>query len=867
MSTLMKPKMAIRYVRLLSKYQAGYNAEGDLLEIYESIQNKEGSTKANRWLFKQGMDMLPHYLVFQFRGLIDNFRNTLKMMHRNFKRQPGYNFINITGLAFGLASCIFILLFVLHETSYDKYHEHADHVYRVGLEVGTGSGSIKYAMNVPPASSVLKDRYPQVATAARVFYWYSTRVVKKNDQIFTENGFTFADSDIFKILTYHFIEGNPETALEEPGSLILPKRLVDKYFPDESALGKILLIDDRDMRITGVIEDAVQNTHLPFDIFVSMKDLRNPPWLEDWTWPGMYTYVKLMPNVDAAGLSLQIENLADPFIKGNPRAEGKTYTFSLQSIKDIYLNSDFTYEVNTGNPSILWIFTAIGLFILAIACFNYINLTTAQSANRAREVGLRKTMGASRRLLIGQFLGESLLMTMAASGCALSIVIFGLGYFSDLTGIHDALSLLLRYDMIMIFLGFIFGIGIISGIYPALLLSSYKPATIVKGKSLRGFKGILLRRVLVILQFSITIILLIGTFIIRRQVNFMKQKNPGLVTENRLILPVRGQAPMAENFESIKAAFLTHPSIKSATVSGSVPGQGMGSLRTSLLGDDDAMALMTFYSFVDADFISSYEIEVLAGRGFNMSVITDASEACLINESAVRAFGWTSPHDAIGRRLRTGLNDLEKQIIGVVGDYHYRSLHYQIEPLVLEIEPTIFGNITLVLSPDYSEDTIHFIEQTWKDLFPGRPLEHYFLSDSIQQLYVLDSNRLDLFNIFTMLGILISGMGLLGLASFMAVQRTKEIGIRKVMGATSHGIILLLAKDYLKWICISNVIAWPLVYWAAKQWLTTFAYRAPIRIDIFFLASIMTLLLASLAVVFHTTRAAMVNPTDSLKYE
>ncbi len=794
-------------------------------------------------------------------------KNYLKVAWRNIKKHKGYSFINIAGLAIGMACFIVILLYVLNECSYDTYHQDVDRIFRVALEIDSNSGSTKYAMNVPPVGPALQEDFPQVEYAARVFYYHSKRIVKHGDKIFYEDGFVYADQDIFNILTIPFIHGNPENSLSQPQSLVIPERLAAKYFGNDEPIGKTLNVNDRDYVISGVIADSPQNTTMPFDIFLSMQDLRNPPWMTDWTWPGMYTYIKLTANVDANAFDNQIRHFADNYLEGDIRAEGKTYQQFLQPITDIYLSSNLEYDLVASNPVYLYIFSAVGIIVLLVACLNFMNLTTARAANRAKEVGMRKVVGAEQTQLIKQFFGESLLMTVAAFVAALVIVELASSFVHNLTGIELQLSKLFQPSVFSGMCFLVLFVGFTAGSYPAFVLSAYRPILVIKGILSAGSTGSVMRKIMVVGQFAISIILIVCTIIVFHQVDYMKNKDLGLNKDQKLIIPVRGRVTMADNYKSIKNEFMKNPAVTGAAISSNVPGQGAGSLNTSLIGEDDPKSQMMYYNFCDSDFIPEFNIELISGRNFIRENRNDIFEACIINEAAVKAFGWTSAAEAIGKQIETGLRNAKKEIIGVVNDFHYRSVQYSVEPLIIEYDPTMFGHISLSVNIENFDATIKSVERNWQELFPGKPFEYFFMDDFFNQMYKSEEQMGKLFTLLTMMGIFIACLGLFGLASFMSELRTKEIGIRKVLGASVTEVVFLFSKEFTVWVLVANIIAWPIAYFAMHKWLQSFAHQVNLEMWMFAVSALIALFIALLTVSYQSIKAATANPIKALKYE
>jgi len=855
------------FLRFIPRQDREYVLTG-VEEVYRTLDAERGWMRARVWLWLQLLRSLPSFVHQAIHGGLALFKNYFKVALRNIRRHKGYAFVNITGLAVGMACTLFILLYVLHEWSFDKYHRDVDRVFRLGLTITTGSGSKQYAVSSPPAGPALKQTFPQVEYAARVLYFENTRLVRRGDVLFYEEGFVHADQDIFNVLTIPFLLGDPETSLDRPFTVVIPERLASKFYGDENPLGQTLMIEDRDYQVTGVVPDAPKNSHFPFDTFVSMDDLRNPPWMKDWTWPGMYTYVKLSPHVDAQAFRSQIAHFADAYIQRDAVAEGTSYEHFLQPITDIHLHSRLEYEIgDLGSGLYVAVFSGVGLFVLLIACMNFMNLTTARSAGRAREVAMRKTIGAERKQLIGQFLGETLIFAMLALVVAVMIVVLTKPLFTELAGIDIPLIDLVQPNVLLGIVSIVLIVGLAAGVYPAFVLSGFRPICVLKGLYRYGASEGVLRKILVVGQFSISIILMVGTLIMARQIGYMKTHDLGFDKEQKLVLPVRGRAPLMASYESVKDEFLKNPAISGAVASGSVPGGYSGKLRTRLVGQQNQVDRMMFYAFSDADFIPAFGLKMTAGRTFSKDRETDASGSCIINEAAVRAFGWHSIDEAIGQRLETGLRGMQKEIIGVVEDYHYRGLQYAVEPLVMEIDPAMFHHIGLTVGTENLGKTLRFIEEKWHELFPEKPFEYFFLDAYFARQYESETRIGRLFGTFTTMGLFIACLGLLGLASFVAEQRTKEIGIRKVLGASVPSVVFLFTKEFTRWVVLANGIAWPVAYLFMHRWLQNFAYRMPLGLEPFLLAGLSALVIALGTISFQSIKTALTDPVKSLRTE
>ena len=794
-------------------------------------------------------------------------KNYWKIALRNFQRHKGYSFINIAGFAIGMACCLIILIYVRHELSYDRYHKDVERIYRIAIDIRHQTANRVFALISPTVAPALKADYPQVEYAARAMPT-SSRLVKKEERLYYEDRFMYADQELFDIFTIPFIQGNPQEALIRPQTLVISERMAQKYFGNSYPIGETLEINQREYEITGVVADSPENTHMKYDLIASLETLKDWSEMTNWYSTMFYTYLKLQPNVNVEELSQKVSHIADKYVGERLSNRGTTYHYFLQPISSIHLHSHLRYEIEpSGNPVYVYIFSFVGLFILLIACLNFMNLSTARAANRAKEVGLRKVVGAQRLQLIGQFLGESLLVALLSLGLALVIARFAIPLLSDLTGIPLSFDAFLNPVVLFSLIGGAIIVGLAAGLYPAFVLSAFRPAVTLKGALSSGSRGLALRTVLVVVQFAISVVLIIGTLTMYKQFNFMKNQYLGFEKEQKLILPLRGGINIQENYETTKDMFSKRSSIAGVTVSSSVPGRAVSNFNIKLVGEEDDKSQSMFHLHFDHDFIPDYGIEMAAGRAFQKGMSTDIRGAFLINEAAVKAFGWSSPEEALGKRLQTGWGGRVNPVIGVTKNFHYRGLQTEVEPLVMEFMPEAFDNITLSLDITNLKESFAFVEFQWKALFPGNPFESFFLDADFDRQYRADEQVGSIFGIFTFLGLSIACLGLLGLASFTAESRIKEIGIRKILGASIAGIVFMLSKQFTKWVLLANIIAWPVAYFAMHSWLQGFAYRVNIGILTFVLSAVMALLIALLTVGYQTIRAAVANPADTLRYE
>jgi putative ABC transport system permease protein len=793
------------------------------------------------------------------------FKNYLKIALRNMRRHKVYSFINISGLAVSIACCLMILMYIRFEMSYDNYHKDADRLYRLGIDIDTPAFKRTFAPISYFEAAYLKENFPQVEAVAR-FRRLDNVLVRKQEAVFYEDSFIRADNDIFDVLTFPFIQGDPEKALIRPGTLVISESVGHKYFGNENPMGQTIQVSGDEFIITGVIADPPKNTHLRFRFIASMVESEVPEWAKShWHLNVFYTYIKFHPDIDVQELLPKIEDGANT---QKDIKEGDKYTYFLQPLKDIHLYSHVSGELEPpGNPAYLLIFGVIAGFILIIASINFINLSTARAAARTKEVGMRKIVGAFRKQLIIQFLGESLLTTLLAVVLACLLVIVFRPFYSGLTGIPYSLNDLMQFDLLLALMGIVLFSGLIAGSYPAFFLSALRPIDILKGRQGGRSKGNSLRRAMVVGQFTVSFILIAATIVVTQQVQYMKNKNLGFEKEQKVVIPVRQGASISDNYETVKAEFLKYAGITGATVSSGVPGRLAHGAHVHLVNEADDMAQWMHYLFVDTNFFREYGIMLAAGRSFQKELVTDQGSAFLINETAVGNFGCGKSTDALGKTIFSGYGGAQGEIIGVVKDFHFSGLQQEIGPLIIAVRPDYYNYITVTLTTENIGRTLAFVKNTWEDLFPGIPFDYFFLDTYFDRFYREEEKVATLVKMFGILAVSIACLGILGLTAHTTQRRTKEIGIRKVIGASAASITGLLTGEFVKWIVIANIIALPAAYYILNKWLAGFAFRTGFSVWFLLIPSAFTLGLAALTVSYHTIRAATANPVDSLRYE
>ena len=801
------------------------------------------------------------------------FKNYFVTALRNIRKHKGYSFINIAGLAIGMACCILIIIFIMTELGYDKFHAKADRIYRLAVDANLGERIINMPVSNNPAGPTLVKDYPEVENAVRLNSWRARTSLTHQGLQFYEDGIFFADQSFFSVFSFPLIKGDPETALQLTNTMVLTESAAEKYFGTEDPLGKVLKVNNQtDYTVTGVCRDVPQNSHFHFDMLASFETqfAQNRRMENIWLNFNNHVYLLLSRDADPAALEAKFPALVEQYMGKDLKALGGTMRFYLQPLRDIHLHSHLEGELEgNGNILYVYIFAAIALFILIIACINFMNLATARSATRAREVSMRKVAGAQKGALIGQFLGETGLFSLIALAIALVLVWQALPYFSAISGIEMKIRPELLPWLIPTFFGLILFVGLAAGSYPALYLSSFEPATVLKGSFKAGKAGSRFRGILVVGQFIVSITLIIGTSLVLNQLRYMKEKELGFDKANILVTQIRDRN-MLQALDSIKAQLKQVPGVLAVTSSSIVPG---GQPNVSIFMPegfaDDESQIMEQYR-VDEDFFPTLGIDIVQGRNFSKEFSTDPEESVIINQTAAEKFGWENP---IGKTIRipddiNSENEMvfeARTVVGVIADFHLASLHKVIAPQIIDNSPG--GTLSLRLSPENAPATLGRLKELWATIDPGRPLDYFFLDESFDAQYRAEERLSGIFSSFTVFAILIACLGLFGMASYMAEQRTKEIGIRKVLGASIPGVVALLARDFVKLVLIANLVAWPLAYYFMSRWMQNFAYRAGIAPWIFFLTGLAALMIALLTVSYQSIRAALSDPVRAIKYE
>ncbi len=800
-------------------------------------------------------------------------KNYLKIALRNLLRHKGYSFINLAGLAVGMACCMLILLYVRDELRYDRFHERADRIYRLTLSTDKGEQptNANTSFGQGPA---LAAEFPEIAAVVRFrkMGWGEKRVFAHDDKRFYEEHFFFADKNVFEVFTFPFLRGDAQAALAEPFSLVITEAMSRKYFGPDNPLGETISLDPyndgefTDYKITGVVKNVPHYSHIKFDFlasFESQKDLASMAGRRGWGLESVFTYMLLKPGAHAEKVEARLPAFLDERL-----GKDHWYSLHLQPLIDIRLHSNLRAELEpNGDLAYVYIFSAIAAFILLIACINFMNLATAQSAQRAKEVGMRKVVGAFRAELVKQFLIESICLSLFALGLAFILLEVSIPLLNRIVGKQIEIDYATDLPFVALTLGLALVTGLIAGSYPALFLSARQPIDSLTGKTSSGRKAAaILRKGLVIFQFAISVILVICTTVVYYQMQFLRKKNLGFDREVIVIAPLNDQ--IRNNYRAAKRELLQHSNLLAMTVSEQVPAKAGNGAGYKIDGWKESEGLTRF--FVDHDFLKTYGIGLAAGRDFDEKISTDATAAFMVNEAFVRLAAWKSPTEAIGRSIRMShaRQDYEGTIVGVVQDFQLSSFRDSVWPLVINIMPLEKLNfISFRIARQEAAATLAHLSRVWSKFSPSYPLDYYFLDDDFARLHQADQQLGRVFRTFALLAMGIACLGLFGLAAFAAERRTKEIGVRKVLGATVTSVVAMLSKDFVKPVLLANLIAWPLAWYAMNKWLQSFAFRVEMEWWVFALAGGMALLIALLTVSFQALKAALANPVDALRYE
>ena len=789
--------------------------------------------------------------------------NYIKVAIRNLKRDPVNSGINVTGLAMGLTCVILIFLFVIHETSYDRFHEKSDRIYRLAYNEHYQGNIFNWAYSWSDWANELKDQFPEIDQAVRVAGNPSSfnDTVERGNETFREAGLLYAETEFFQVFDYQFLMGDPETALLNPNAVVLSEESAAKYFGDSNPLGQELLLNGEEiLEVTGVVETANHNSHINFELLLSFNFLYsdNPDYSSEW----IYTYLLLTESADAINLENRLMEHESWF---TPHPDFGDVSPVLQGITDIHLHSKRRGELSTnGDILYVYIFSMIAILVLVITCLNYINLSTAGSFKRFREIGMRKTLGARKKQIVQQFLGESIMIVFIALITAILIAEPLSKLFNSYLNTNINTGYLFSLEFLLIAAGLTILTGLLAGLYPSIYLSSLNPISTLKAGGNSIHKKHWFRDGGVVLQFMISTALLVSAFAITKQVSHLKNTDTGFAREQIITIPI-SDTPVAENLELFKNNLLEHSSILGVTASSTKPAVQdiwVGTFQPEGFPDNQRNWISP-HLLVEHDFLETYDIAITEGRGFSKEYPSDINEAFILNETAVRNLGWEDP---IGKRIQTW-GDKNGQIIGIVRDFHFENLRLPIQSLVLHISERHYGHVSIKINTASISETLEFIEEEWNNMVSDLPFQYSFLDNEFEQVYQAEARMGRLTFLFTSLALFVASLGLLGLTAFTIKSKTKEIGVRKVLGATVPNIMFMVSKDFTKLVCIAIVLAIPVSWLLLETWLSEYAIRIELGWEVFAVSSFITVFIAWLTVSSQSIKTALMNPVKSLRSE
>ncbi len=793
------------------------------------------------------------------------FKNLLKISLRNLYKDKTYSIINIFGLTIGITCSLFLLLYILDELSYDRYHKNTDSIYRIVSHIKEPDNEFTWASTQTPLADELDDNYPEIENAVR-FIGLDRTIYKIGDKQFPEERFYLADSTVFDMFSYEFIGGDPNTALDNSFSIVLTETTAKKYFSSaQTALGESIQNQQGEtFKITGVTKDVPHNSHFKFDALIS-KNTR-PELQGSWGGFNVITYIQLPTHYDLSKIQTSLDKVVVE--KVNPVFEriGIKVKYQLQPITRIHLYSKIDDEAEAGGDiSYIYIFGAVGIFMLVIACINYMNLATARSATRGKEVGIRKVMGSEKKQLIYQFLSESVVVALIALALSLLLIFVTLPYFNALADKTLSFNYIFQPAVIWSLIGIVVFTGLVGGSYPAFYLSNFNPVNVLKGKLSSKGGSVIFRKSLVVTQFALGIFMLISTLIVFDQLQFLRNKELGFDKEQLMRLELSGGEQFGKA-QVLLEALKKHPEVMSAGMANASPGQGIGKNIFQVEDSDGKMVErgVDLY-FADYDFIKTMKMSIVQGRDFSRDVPSDSLYGVLVNESMVKRMGWKDP---VGRRFKAGQqNQIDKRVVGVVKDYHQRSLYEPIEPLIIILNEQFNNYVFVRTNPGDIGKILNSIETAWKEVYPNDPFSYTFVNQSLDSQYHADQKRSQIFTAFSCLTVFIACLGLLGLAAFTTEQRTKEIGIRKVIGANVRTLVLMVSKEFFVLVAIGMILAFPAAWYFTNNWLNNFSYRIEMTDEwtTFLFSTLLAFVITLLTVGFHVVRAAIVNPVKSLR--
>lgn len=856
-------------LRRLSLYEEMFAISKDFEIEYEDIAANHGRVKGFFWLLGSTLLVSYYYLVLTTKWRTVMFRNYLKIAFRQLTKHKGFSIINISGLALGMTACLLMLMFVVNETSYDNFHPNKDRIFRVITDWGKEGSRMKFAGAMPAIAPTLNEEVPEVEVAARVRRMTKTVITDAENQAVKEDNAFYGDPEIFDIFNWSLLEGDKSSVLDEPYSVVLSHKIARKYFGSNDAIGQILTINNSPYKITGVMKDFPANTHLNCEILVSyttveaLGEYPDKPWN---VWGDDYNYIVLKENVPAENIHEKLNRL---LIKNAGDWYRGRMDLIPQPLSAIHWDNESRGDIGPkGNYLYVYLFLSASILVLLIACFNFMNLSTSRYVDRMKEVGVRKVVGANRQQLIYQFLVESTLVALIAATIGIYLFILLNKSLYALLNIEFVVSSSHAIYLYGIIVLLVLVVGLFAGGYPAFFLSRFRPVDIIKS----GFWGVKnklsFRHVLVVLQFSISIFLIVGTLVVYQQLHFMKNSDLGFEKKDVLLVQFPwGNEEVKQKYPVLRDELLNNPNVLSVSGVYTVPGVNSQFQMGARKAGDDPEKTVTLQALpADFGFVQSMGLQLIEGRDLSKDYALDNRESAILNEAAVKLLGLEDP---VGTKLLIPRDQemSEMTVVGVVRDFHVQSLHNTINPMVIFVEPKMYAMMAVKINSANPEETVQSLKEIWNSVLPFAAFNYRYMEDAYHGFYRTEEKTGKLITIFTCLALFVTCLGLFGLASFMTSKRVKEIGIRKVLGATAGGITVLLSKQFTKWVIISNVFAWPIAYYLLSRWLENFAYRMNLGPAPFLVSGAVVLSIAVLTVSFQAIRAAMANPVESLRYE
>ncbi|MEQ8473440.1 MAG: ABC transporter permease [Marinoscillum sp.] len=867
------PKIPLRFLRWFCKPELLKYIEGDLIELYkENLERGKGRAK---WFFAREVvklfrpGIVRNLWTTQNINQMDMIRNYFKIGLRSILRHKAFSFLNIAGLSVGIASSLLILVYIQNERSYDNYHKDANRIYRVLHTYGNiplnPSPTDYQVWGNAPVAPALKDFFPGIEQVFR-FTSPSPWLIEYGSKRFQEDNIVFADSSAFEVFSWELVSGNPKTALVRPNTIVISETLARKCFGEEDALGKVVTMDTDDLfEVTGVMKDIPHNSHFTFEGMVSMSTFynRRSGIFDSWGYVDFYTYFKVKPGVDVAAMKLQVPELVEKHI-----GDRFGYDIDFEPLADAYMHSVASRQPGIqGNKTNMIVFIVIAIFLLVIACINFMNLTTSRSVERAKDVAIRKTVGSGRGALVVQFLVEAIVLTFLSAVIAVGLMVLALPYLEVLSAKQLSLDWLMQPGVVI---GWVFGvllIGFMAGSYPAFVLSGFQPVKVLKGSFKTSKSGVQLRKALVVVQFGLSIMLVVGTMVVYSQLEFMRNHELGFQSSQVLVLDFGWDQKVQRKLSLIKEKLKAHRNVIETSYARAAPGRHFPNAGTQIEGPDGEMLGKAPYLYeIDEDFIPTFDMEMATGRNYHEGGANDSLNSLIINEAAVKLYGYSSPEEVIGKKFFQW--GREGRVVGVVKDFNFKSLHHAVEPLALRYATWPNTSIfVLRLRTDDLKNTLQDLETTWSELVPHRPFLAEFVDDTFNRQYAADERFGSVFRVFSLIAIFIACLGLFGLTIYATAQRTKEIGIRKVLGASVFSIVSLLSMDFVKLFIVSLFIAIPVSWYVMSRWLENFSYGITVGWEVFAIAALLILLISLITMSLRTVRAAIANPVNALKDE